>query len=112
MKKIKRSSDFQLKTKAKPLPTVLVVWKDFTGLPRAWATGPLNRLPDVRKAARQQLEQYCRRDHDLPELHDPEKYTENVSEVPPENPVVEELRRKYAKRPLRPAWASVVSSKS
>lgn len=37
---------------------VVVIYRDFTGLGRAWAKGPRSRLDEVRERAREELDLY------------------------------------------------------
>lgn len=61
---------------------VLVIWDDYTGLPRAWASGPRSTLESVRKLAREHLQTYCREKAGTePDLADPENFKERIVDL-------------------------------
>lgn len=58
----------------------MVIFDDYTGLPRAWAIAP--KEEDAEKEARRQLESYCAKNKTLePWLANPADYTKRVLDV-------------------------------
>lgn len=64
----------------------LIMMLDYTGAPRAWASGPPDKMDEIRAVARENLDKYCAKKKALgePDLADPSKYTELVEDVPDE----------------------------
>lgn len=66
---------------------ILIMYLDYTGLPRAWGLAPADRRADAERVAKEQLDKYCANKRELGEvdLADPKTYSrvEELYDGPP-----------------------------